>query len=161
MVDGLPGTVKLATSEMYDPVSNTWTGISPMPAENWGMACVVLDNLIYLFGGFENEEGYWVYDPVSDIWQGGGELGSPRQSGFAGGLINGSVHLFGGFPNQSMSDAFDPVTLSWSVKSPMLDPLFQMGFAVYENRIYLFGGRNFSGSGLDIVRVYDPVYESR
>src|SRR5207245_1887285 len=62
--------------EIYDPVSNTWTGISPPPGwTNIGDApCAVLDDGRVLLGDIYSTRTV-IYDPVADTWLGTGTKG--------------------------------------------------------------------------------------
>lgn len=49
---------------------------------------------------------------------------------------------------------------SWQPKTNMPTPRFNICSVVFNNRIYVIGGRNGSGTVLDIVEVYDPQTDS-
>jgi N-acetylneuraminic acid mutarotase len=66
--------VNLNSNEMYDPISDIWTSIAPMPSNRSGLAAAAsADGNIYVFGGedaisimtFDNNEKY---DPNTDKW---------------------------------------------------------------------------------------------
>jgi N-acetylneuraminic acid mutarotase len=74
--DGIPELIAKALSnfdvnEMYDPATDTWTKLKPMPSKRSGLASASVGNDIYVFGGekvngtFENNERY---DTIRDIW---------------------------------------------------------------------------------------------
>src|SRR5207253_1196890 len=56
---------------VYDPATNSWKLLKPMPTARSGMAVAVLDEKIFAFGGerlggtFNQSE---VYDPATNTW---------------------------------------------------------------------------------------------
>ena len=57
--------------DVYDPATNSWKSVKPMPTARSGMAVTVMDNKMFVFGGeklggtFNQSE---VYDPAADVW---------------------------------------------------------------------------------------------
>ena len=84
--DGIPEPIAKALSnfdvnEMYDPISDTWTKLNPMPSKRSGLASAAIGNDIYVFGGekvkgtFENNEKY---DTIRNSWTEEVSLPTPR-----------------------------------------------------------------------------------
>ncbi|UCG59032.1 MAG: hypothetical protein JSU70_05890, partial [Phycisphaerales bacterium] len=48
-----PGIQPLATNEEYDPVTDTWTPMSLMPTDRWGMQAATVGNKTYVIGGLD------------------------------------------------------------------------------------------------------------
>ena len=72
-VGGRFNTFEYNTNELdvYDPATNSWKLLKPMPTARSGMAVAVLDEKIFAFGGerlggtFNQSE---VYDPATNTW---------------------------------------------------------------------------------------------
>lgn len=154
----------LSSVEMYDPDTEEWIAKAAMPEPNMNMACVTFKDNIYLFGGESNSNGYWIYDPVMDMWSDGGLLNTPRKSGMAAAVVNDEIFLLGGNINFAQgSDAVEslnPETGVWTQKTPMPHARSSMGYAAYDDRIYMIGGDggidvNGGIFATDLVQVYD------
>lgn len=65
----------LDTHEVYDFDTQTWSSRAALPDTQGGLACAVLENAIYVFGGeFFNDGGgvydaVWRYDNSTNTWQ--------------------------------------------------------------------------------------------
>jgi len=51
------------TVELYDFIENTWKMLPPMPQPRYKMKTTVLNQKVYLFGGFDSNN-----NPVEEIW---------------------------------------------------------------------------------------------
>jgi len=151
--------------EMYDPVNNSWEYKTPMPISNRGMSCATVGDKIYVFGGAESSQEYVIYDPLLDNWSEGGNLNSPKYYGFATEVIGDLVYLIGGHtaePTNWISDKveiLDTSTGTWSLKTSMPTPRYDIGHALIDGRIIIIGGRNSSSNGLTIVEEYINTFE--
>lgn len=69
---GWDGSSDLNNVECYDPQLNNWTAISPMNISRCSHRCVVVDNVLYVIGGNNFNDGYLNsierYDEVADKW---------------------------------------------------------------------------------------------
>lgn len=101
--DGIPEPIAKALSnfdvnEMYDPATDTWTKLKPMPSKRSGLASASIGNDIYVFGGekvkgaFENNEKY---DTVNNIWTEKEPLPTPRL-GLKAVAYNNTIFVIGG-----------------------------------------------------------------
>ncbi|MDH5548099.1 MAG: Ig-like domain-containing protein [Gammaproteobacteria bacterium] len=114
----------LASVEMYDPLSNTWVSKTAMETGNFSMSCATVDDSIFIFGGFFTENIFRIYKPLTDTWEAGGDLLTPRSAHFGAVNMNGIVYVFGGISNGSFTrtvQALNTSDMSWSHKSPMPD----------------------------------------
>jgi hypothetical protein len=55
-----------AVNEVYDPATDTWQTLSPMPTARFGVEACVVGDRIYIVGGGSNQTE--VYDPVTNHW---------------------------------------------------------------------------------------------
>jgi N-acetylneuraminic acid mutarotase len=97
-IDGATNGVS-ATLDMYDPASDSWTTLSPMPTARVGAAGAALDGRFYVVGGatsvgpdFSTVE---VYDPVADTWTTDTPLPTPRGELVAS-VVAGNIYAIGG-----------------------------------------------------------------
>jgi len=101
--DGIPEPIAKALSnfdvnEMYDPATDTWTKLKPMPSKRSGLASASVGNDIYVFGGekvngtFENNERY---DTIRDIWVKEPPLPTPRL-GLKAVTYDSNIYVIGG-----------------------------------------------------------------
>lgn len=158
------------TVEAYHAVSNTWTGVAPMPSPRGALAAATGgDSRIYAIGGFGGIgttalNAVEAYDPGTGIWTTVAPMPTPRYFPAAVNGHDGRIYVIGGQIGQSSSsdylnivEIYDPSTNTWSTASPMPTARAQLAAAVGRNGlIYAIGGSSLSGF-MDTVEVYDPV----
>lgn len=92
---------KVDAHEAYDPISDTWTKLAPLPKAVAGMAAAVMDTRLYVFGGEDDKKPYevykyvWVYDPAADRWTTLPDMLTPLHGHGAVSFSDG-IHLLGG-----------------------------------------------------------------
>ena len=165
---------ELATVEMYDPITDTWTQKADMPTPKKTMTCVV-NGKIYAIGGWltTNEEPHLetveVYDPGTDTWAKAENMNCARCSA-AISVVNGEIYAIGGLgssPVQDQSDfylsnveVFNPKTNQWQERTEMSAPKALHTASVIDGKIYVIGGY-FSKDGefkkLSTIEIYDPT----
>ena len=165
---------ELATVEMYDPVTDTWTQKADMPTPKKTMTCVV-NGKIYAIGGWSttNEKPHLetveVYDPAIDTWTKAQSMNCARCSA-AIGVVNGKIYAIGGLgspPIQEQSDlylssveVFNPKTNQWQEGTEMSAPKALHTASVIDGKIYVVGGY-FKEDGefkkLSTIEIYDPT----
>jgi large repetitive protein len=105
--DGTTIDGTLASGEVYDPATDTWSAIAPMPTGRRTMVVGTLNGRAQLIGGeittdgkafAENEE----YDPVTNSWRSLKSMPTARH-GAAAGTIDGVIHVVGGGPVGGLS----------------------------------------------------------
>lgn len=68
--------------EMYNPVRDTWTVFTPLPVPHVGAASAVLEERLYILGGYCQEDYSEArlthrYDPVTQRWESMGKMPGP------------------------------------------------------------------------------------
>ena len=98
---GQTGITNLGALERYDPETDTWTTLRPLPQPSGGLNGAALNGTLYVFGGEYFSEGggvyehTWAYDPETDDWTEGPPMPTPRH-GLAGAALDGRIFAIGG-----------------------------------------------------------------
>lgn len=114
----------LAHAEAYDPLSDTWTPVTPMPTARLAPAVVAAnDGKIYVIGGSDysaetgflaNKDVVEAYDPSTDTWA---TVASAPHPGFWMQAVlanDGRIYAFTMGPQGQVS-IYDPSTDTWSL----------------------------------------------
>lgn len=151
---------------VYDPATNRWTALAPLPKRLHHFGIATLDNKIYVTGGYtdndfdlDNRSAY-VFEPQAPgggSWAPIADLPAERaahSSVAAGGLL----FVVGGTgPNASALLAYHPATNSWNAaRAPLPTPREHLTAAVVNDRIYVISGRWTAGN-VATVEEYDPA----
>jgi len=145
---------ELATLEIYDVLSNTWTSGSPIPQPLADAYAIVLNDKMYLFGGFTpsgtaNTTTY-VYDFISDTWV----TAAPSPVGVvdpAVGVCGPLVYMIGGsnaFLNlQSSNYVYNPTTDTWNTSLAIPTPTAEVQTISSNGELYVASGGIFGSGG--------------
>lgn len=159
--------------EIYYPVNDTWHNSTALPEPLDHAVAAAYEGKLYVVGGFDvdrNPTGkLYIYDPMTRNWKEGKPMPTPRGAS-SGGFINGLLYVVGGMKNHegdkdegplTANEAYDPHTDMWTKKSPMPTPRHHHEAVIYDNKMYVLGGR-MTGlqSNLNSNEVYDPVHDS-
>lgn len=141
------GDSVVATMEIFDPSTNTWTTGVDMPTAVLLPASAVIDGKIYIAGGINWKITFStlnVFDPSTDTWTSLTDMPSPRHS--AGGAgFDGKFYVAGGANSFFLADdlwSYDVATSTWTslAKMPRLKASF--GMVANDDRIYAIGGES-------------------
>jgi N-acetylneuraminic acid mutarotase len=162
-------------SEVYDPTADAWTPLSPVPEKLTHAGQAVIDQTIYLAGGFVGDhpggssDGLWQYDVTTDAWNPGPGLPGARGGG-ALVRLGSSLHYLGGtlryaggeyvqdFGDHWVLDTAAPGA-GWIAAAPMPNPRNHMGAVAAGGKIYAVGGQHLGNEATGTqaeVDVYDP-----
>ncbi len=121
------------------------------------------DGKIYVLGGRNQPDKYFVYDPSNDEWEDNRDMAQPLFGHAAHTMRDGRIYVVGGFTGDELSDKLfilDPATGNWDQGPSM--PSARTRFAsaqLYGRQIFVIGGANSpndqSGQSFDEVFVYD------
>ncbi|CCW06209.1 Kelch repeat-containing protein [Bacillus sp. GeD10] len=110
----------LATHEVFDPNTNTWTTRAPLPLARMDIySTTVFNGKIYVIGGFDTitVNTVFIYEPTTDSWTSGVPMPTAR-SNAAAGVCGNEIFVMGGvlegeFTPITTAEAYNPVTNSW------------------------------------------------
>jgi N-acetylneuraminic acid mutarotase len=172
-VSGGVGLRRIATGALYryDPASNTWAGISDMPAPGFRGVTGVINNQLYILtnclGGADCEPfvplAFYRYNPATDQWTTLANPPSAHRDGM-GGVIGGKFYVVGGQDGLNQLDVYNPATNSWTTKASMPKGQFATsgrwdgaGLAL-SGKLYVIGGWQFDQNGQQIQTRTNSVY---
>jgi N-acetylneuraminic acid mutarotase len=94
---GRGAIVNSAELNCYDPKTDKWVTLAPMPAPAGGIGAAALGGKLYAFGGEIPgvHPQAWSYDPQTDRWSAEPDMRTPRH-GVAGMAVDGKVFAIGG-----------------------------------------------------------------
>lgn len=163
-------------SDVYDPATNTWTRLTPLPEKLTHAGQATDGRLIYLAGGFVgNHPGgsshkLWVYDVAANSWSEGPRMPAKRGGG-ALVHLGGALHYFGGTFRPKGGDyvqdygdhwvlQLDDQDAGWTMAASLPNPRNHIGGCVADGKIYAVGGQHLGdeeSGNQGSVQVYDPA----
>ena len=148
--------VATGTVEKYNPFTDAWTSLPPLPQRLRYASGAVLHNQLYILGGFNKTSGapsnavyrYETNDHLAEgaAMAGGGywnlvdiPLPSGRYTHAAVGF-DGKIWVAGGFPKPTSVQVYDPLLGDWSEAPPMVIRRAQFKLLVVNGELYAVGG---------------------
>ena len=169
---GVNGSTLVASAELFDPASGTWTTTGSMAVSRLGHAAVLLaDGRVLVVGGVSNYTcaagpvgtSAEIYDPATGKWSETGSMQVARSSAAIALLADGKVLVAGGGNRCSRmwntAELYDPVTGEWTLTDPM-NAARQSAAAVRltDGRVLVAGGIGGSPfASLATAELYDPA----
>lgn len=97
------GIVTSNALEVYDPVTDTWSTLAPMPAPREALGGGAFFGRFCVFGGRTASAGptgnafpeTWCYDPKTNAWDAGPDMTTPRVE-TASATLDGFLYALGG-----------------------------------------------------------------
>jgi N-acetylneuraminic acid mutarotase len=153
----------------YDPATDTWKPLKPMPSKRGGGAAATVNGKIYVIGGAGVHPGskdapllmgpngtphrsvgtVEEYDIASDTWRVRTSMPTARNH-FVVAAVNGKIYAIGGRlasafvslgSDTDVVEEYDPATDLWGVpRARMSSPRASMVGAFHNERIYILGG---------------------
>ena len=162
-------TAALATAEVYDPATDTWSATAPMHTARTQASAVVLGNgAVLVFGGHDGNtvlSSAELYDPVLGTWSAAGSLATGRYYCTATLLQNGQVLVAGGWDgtqNLATCELYDPTGNSWSAAGSLATARFLSTATLLDStgKVLVAGGKNATLHELASAEIYDPTGNS-
>jgi len=136
-------------TEVYDPVTDTWTTNADMPTAVYSCTSAVVDNKIFLI---ENGRSVTIpclnqiYDTETDTWSYGQPIPT-RVVGAAAVATTGvyapkRIYVMGGGDlfDYDLNQIYDPATDTWTTGTAMPTPRQRLGVVVLNDTLYAIGG---------------------
>jgi Kelch motif len=137
--------------EAYDPTTNSWSTVAPLPAALDHIQAVELNGLIYYIGGLAQWPGpavgsVYVFDPVADSVTTETPMPAGRERGAGGVAVFGDKIYYAGGLHDGVAvpwvDVYDTVTKTWAALPDMPEARDHFHAAVVDGRFYAIGRRH-------------------
>ena len=157
--------IAIASAEIFDPASNTFTPTSDMNEPRNGHTATLLPNGRVLLAGGWNQQGRTataeLFDPQTGTFEYTGSLMAPRQGLTATLLHNGQVLIAGGDSArnapQLTAELYDPATETFIPTGRLKDGRFgHTATLLADGKVLLVGGTSGHDNILASAEIYDP-----
>jgi N-acetylneuraminic acid mutarotase len=163
-----PYLAYLASAELYDPDTGTWSTTSSMNVVRSQHTATLLNNgQVLIAGGRNGTEEYIpnldnaeLYDPFTGTWSTTGSMNVGRQSHTATLLKDGKVLVAGGTDGYdwlASAELYNPSTGTWSTTGSMNVARFSNTATLLNNGKVLVAGGYVLPSPLASAELFDPV----
>ena len=170
----------------YEPTTDTWTALAPMPTKRGAAGAAVAGGKIYVIGGAAITPGSKAtaidyatphqavgtveeYDPATNTWRSRSPMPTARNH-LAVASVGGKIYAIGGrlgavfiglASDTDVVEEYDPAVDMWTgVRARMPTPRSAVAWGVFGNRIYVAGGEFQDArmsAAFKAVEAYDPA----
>ncbi len=157
--------VNTDANEVYNPTTDQWKSLAPLPTPRDHLTLSVFKNTIYVIGGrvnvnyHENLDTNESYDPKSNQWKTLAPLPTAR-SGITSQTLHSKIYVFGGESGEgtfNQNEVYLPMENRWETQEPMPKSCHGLGSALLKGSIHLItGGPNPGGGGSQYHQVFTP-----
>jgi hypothetical protein len=169
---GCGGNDEAARSELFDPLTDTFSAGAAMTVPRAGHTATLLgDGRVLIIGGYEAEgrpplASAEVYDPASGIFMPAGEMAQPRGSHTATPLDDGRVLVAGGVAGRGgvldTVEIYDPATGQFLPAAPLPAPrAIHAAVRLGSGEVLVVGGRSLDDEAVIASSArYEPATDS-
>ena len=161
----------LASAEVYNPTTNTWTATASLATARANFQMVLLPNgNVLAVGGFSFGSGDLasaeLYNPTTGTWTTTGSLATRRREFSMVLLPNGNVLAAGGFGGSyntflASAEVYNPITATWTATASLATARIDLSMVLLPNGIVIAAGGenelNGSGVALASAELYNPT----
>ncbi len=159
-------------TEVYDPLTDTWETMEPMPAARSSLDANVVGDKIYLIGGKKYVDVFpfqqstnknQVYDPSNDSWS--TKTPTPTSTFlYASAVADNKIHIMGGYSGGhflQLNQIYNSETDTWSYGKEVPTAILSTAAGattglLAPKRIYVLGGHVGSNITSNLTQVYNP-----
>ena len=136
--------------QVYDPQTQAWTTIAPLPAALDHIQSVAVGGKIYYIGGLSNWPSphvstVYIYDPATNTFSNGASMGARGRGAGGVAVHDGKIYYAGGLHDGgavSWFDVYDPVADTWTPLPDMPTARDHFHAVTLDGRFWAIGGRN-------------------
>lgn len=183
---GAPAWAPIDNAWEYDPATDTWKALAPMPTKRGAAGAAAVNGKIYVVGGATSLSGVTEngihparphnvlatveeYDPATDTWRTRRSMLVARNHHavaavgdkvYAIGGRVGAAFISGTSNNIDLVETYDPATDMWTARTRMPTARSAIAAAVYKGQIIIPGGEGQDMrflAAFKAVEVYDPA----
>ena len=161
---GAAGDTALASTEIYDPISNAWSVAGMLTGARTGHTATLLPSGKVLVAGeavgsialaSAEPVSAELYDPVSNAWSTAGKLSSPRTGHTATLLPSGKVLVAGGA--DVSAELYDPTSNAWSAAGTLASARTGHTATLLPSGKVLVAGGATGSTALASAELYEPI----
>lgn len=142
------------TVYQYNPSTEEWREMAPMPTARGALGVTVYQNRIYAIGGYDgkhNSAAVEIFDPDANAWSSAASMPTPRDH-LAVATVGSRIYAIGGRPkldyhqNMATVEEYDPHTNQWQPRASLPTARSGITAGVIDNWIYVIGGESGEGT---------------
>jgi hypothetical protein len=167
---GEDGNSSIASAELYNPSTGSWSSAGTMAASRYNHTATLLTNgQVLVAGGWTGSVSSptalntaELYNPANNSWSPAGSLASARAYHTATLLTNGKVLVAGGFPlppaviPNASAELYDPNNNTWAAAGSLANGRMEHTATLLPTGQVLVAG-GFGTAYLVTAELYDPV----
>ena len=155
----------VATVEAYDPATERWRTVAPLPLPLHHANTAAVNGRLYVVGfltggAFSADGRAFEYDPDADSWSARAAMPAGTERGGAGvAVLGGKIYVAGGFRSGAVGDfsAYDPAMDSWEILPDVPAPRDHLVAGAIGGMVFVAGGRGGTIATVDgRMDAFDP-----